>query len=232
MNQQEELNELQDIWKKKHLNKGYSRFIYDGIVDADIWNSQETPKICYFLKEAYSSDPDGYHMDKWLAENREPWKMWKKVAVWTKAIHCAFIGWQPFDSGVVSREAPALIHSIAAVNIKKSNGGSVSDYEDIWKYAREDKEEIYRELEIISPEIILCGYTLGCFKSIVGDEFVDMNTVDSMFGLWKDTLVIDYYHPACRYPNAVNYYALMAICQNAKKQGCCGKYEQRLAAQI
>ncbi len=35
--------------------------------------------------------------------------------------------------------------------------------------------------------------------------------------LWKDTLVLDYYHPAVHYPNRVNYYALMAICDVARK---------------
>ena len=36
-------------------------------------------------------------------------------------------------------------------------------------------------------------------------------------GLNQDTLVIDYYHPAVHYPNRVNYYALMAICDVARK---------------
>ncbi len=34
----------------------------------------------------------------------------------------------------------------------------------------------------------------------------------------QDTLVIDYYHPAVHYPNRVNYYALMAICDVARKK--------------
>lgn len=37
-------------------------------------------------------------------------------------------------------------------------------------------------------------------------------------GLNQDTLVIDYYHPAVHYPNRVNYYALMAICDVARKK--------------
>ena len=32
------------------------------------------------------------------------------------------------------------------------------------------------------------------------------------------TLVLDYYHPAVHYPNRVNYYALMAICDVARKK--------------
>ena len=30
--------------------------------------------------------------------------------------------------------------------------------------------------------------------------------------------VIDYYHPACHYPNRVNYYALLSICRLAKEE--------------
>lgn len=43
-------------------------------------------------------------------------------------------------------------------------------------------------------------------------------TSDTMYGFWKDTLIIDYYHPACHYPNRVNYYALMSICRMASKE--------------
>lgn len=44
------------------------------------------------------------------------------------------------------------------------------------------------------------------------------DTWDNMLALWKDTLVLDYYHPAVHYPNRVNYYALMAICDVARKK--------------
>ena len=53
---------------------------------------------------------------------------------------------------------------------------------------------------------------------MLGDDFHNENTWDTMLGLWKDTFVIDYYHPAVHYPNRVNYYALMLICDVTKRK--------------
>lgn len=109
------------------------------------------------------------------------------------------------------------IDRIAVVNVKKSNGENGSDYEDLKVYAEEDKAELKQELEIIRPEIIVCGNNLSLLKIVLGEELQNEYTWDTMFAWWNDTLVIDYYHPAVHYPNRVNYYALMSICDVARK---------------
>lgn len=221
---------MQDAWKEKHQKKGCTRFIYDGIVDEALWQCQTTPRVCYFLKEAYTGEAEGFSLTNWLAESREPWMMWKKVAVWTKAIHSALTEPQAFDSAQISAKAQQLIRSISVVNVKKSNGTPHSDGEEISLYAEEDRAELYKELILIDPEVILCGYTLDSFRKVVGEELSEYSIHDSRFGCWRGALVIDYFHPACRYPNAVNYYALMAICQTARTAGCCCKYMERTKA--
>lgn len=72
-------------------------------------------------------------------------------------------------------------------------------------------------MEIIQPDIIVCGNNLSLLKLVLGEELQNDDTWDNMLALWKDTLVLDYYHPAVHYPNRVNYYALMAICDVARK---------------
>ena len=91
------------------------------------------------------------------------------------------------------------------------------DYEDLKAYAEEDKAELKQELEIIRPDIIVCGNNLSLLKIVLGEELQNEYTWDTMFAWWNDTLVIDYYHPAVHYPNRVNYYALMSICDVAGK---------------
>ena len=66
--------------------------------------------------------------------------------------------------------------------------------------------------------IIVCGNNLSLLKLVLGEELQNDDTWDNMLALWKDTLVLDYYHPAVHYPNRVNYYALMAICDVARKK--------------
>lgn len=142
-----------------------------------------------------------------------------KVAIWTQAIYNAFNdNICEYDDEVLRSKEKEIIDRIAVVNVKKSNGGSESEYEDLKKYALEDRLEIKRELEIIQPDIIVCGNNLSLLKLVLGEELQNDDTWDNMLALWKDTLVLDYYHPAVHYPNRVNYYALMAICDVARKK--------------
>ena len=54
------------------------------------WEAQHTPRVCYFLKEAYTSNENGYNLVEDLHDCERPWTMWRKVAIWTQAIYNAF----------------------------------------------------------------------------------------------------------------------------------------------
>ena len=114
-----------------------------------------------------------------------------------------------------------LFNSIAVVNLKKGSGKPSSNYGEIEAYALADKEEIKKQLEIIAPDIIICGATFGALNHVYDGKIRPE-------GLWCDnwfyytdiisdnkTLVIDYYHPANYYPALVNYYAVTNIYQQA-----------------
>ncbi len=67
--------------------------------------------------------------------------------------------------------------------------------------------------------MIVYGFTFGYLREVLEDDQVFFDkTDDTMYGFWRDKLIIDYYHPACHYPNRVNYYALMSICRAAKDE--------------
>ena len=152
-----ELGLLFEEWEKRHLAKGYKRFIRDGIVNEDWWfQEQSVPKICFFLKEARTQE-DGYNLVKDLYE-REPWKLWQRVAIWTQAIQLAFTGERPYDVDKIQMKSHEAVRQTAVVNVKKSNGLAESDGEDLWQYVREDRDLLKKELELVNPDIILCVY--------------------------------------------------------------------------
>lgn len=215
MDKKSELALLMSEWKIKHQQKGYQRFINDGFVCAEKWEHQKAPRVCFFLKEAYTSNESGYNLTEELHNASNPWTMWKKVAIWTQAIHNAFNNESEYNDEILRANEKEVIDCIAVVNIKKSNGQHSSEYSDLKKYVEEDKAEIKKELEIIQPDIIVCGNNISLLKVVLGEELKDNNTWDNMIAMWNDTLVIDYYHPAVHYPNRVNYYALMSICNIA-----------------
>ena len=208
-----EMESLFQEWEAAHKQKGYERFIRDGIVSPKDWYGQPTPKICYLLKEAYSKDK-GYDLAKKL-KNDNPWQMWKKVAVWTEAIFQAFGDGKEYDQKRIQANIRQNINRIAVINVKKSNGQSKSNYKELKKCAIEDSSFLRRELDIINPDIIVCGYTSHCLRAILGDDWKNNKTDMTLFGEWNGKMVIDYYHPASKYPHRVNYYALMSICRLA-----------------
>lgn len=213
-----ELDNLFDEWEKRHRVMGHKRFIRDGIVNEDWWmQEQSVPKICFFLKEARTNQEEGYNLAKDLYAY-EPWKLWQRVAVWTQAIQLSFSGERPYDDGKIKMKSHEAVRQTAVVNVKKSNGLAESTEDDLWQYVKDDKDLLKRELELVNPDIIVCGYTFGMLCEVLGDEIEMDGTVDTMYAFWKDKLIIDYYHPACHYPNRVNYYALMSICRFATEE--------------
>lgn len=215
----EALDKLFEGWESKHLLQGHKRFIRDGIVDEEWWmNVRDVPKICFFLKEARTQQEEGYNLVNDLKEYA-PWRLWQRVGVWTQAIQNAYIGKKVYNDAEIKNHLHEAVKQIAVVNIKKSDGMAESDNDDLQRYALEDNVELKKELELINPDIIVCGYTFGMLKEILNQEEVDFcDTSDTMYGFWRDKLVIDYYHPACHYPNRINYYALISICHAASQE--------------
>ena len=214
----EELENLLTEWKEKHIKAGYKNFIKDGIVDEDWWsNEQIVPKICYFLKEGRTEESD-YNLVEDL-NRRGPWNTWKKVAIWTQAIQSVYTGEKAYNEKSIKENERNLTNQIAVVNVKKSNGLANSEDSDLQVYADQDKAELKKELEIISPDVIVCGSTFWLLERILGEELDIRHIYDTWYGFWNDTLIINYYHPACYYANRLNYYALMSICRLALKEG-------------
>ena len=136
-----ELDELFDYWETEHKKRGYKRFIRDGIVDETWWKeSQSVPKICYFLKEARTEEEHYVLTDD--LRNREPWRLWQRVAVWTQAIQLAFTGERAYNEEKIKLKSHEAIKQIAVVNVKKSEGLPNSTEDDLMKYVDHDKELI------------------------------------------------------------------------------------------
>ena len=151
MTKSEQISLLMDEWEQKHLKSNYKRFIRDGIVCEEKWDSQKTPRVCFFLKEAYASEEGGYDLAGTLHE-KGPWTMWKKVSIWTQAIHNAFnnTGYEYAENLFRSKEKE-VIDLISIINIKKSNGENGSKYKDLENYAKEEGYDLAGELHKSGP---------------------------------------------------------------------------------
>lgn len=220
---------LMDKWKNKSANNGCipidhknNAFISDGIVDPDTWFELDSGKrILFLLKEAYGEKND-WSLVEWLNRETPTHSIWKRVVEWTYAIHnttaasvCRFV---PEE---IKKHYNEYLRSIAVVNLRKSGGKSTSDMDVIMEYTMYDKCELKEEIEMIDPDIIICGYTI---QPLINIFDLDIKQQGKVCDNWyyftnkiggRERLIIDYYHPANQYPSLMNYYCIANIYQQA-----------------
>lgn len=237
------LDELFILWKSKpivetsYIEEGKvvnvvinhrNVFISDGAVCPEVWNDRTKGKhILFVLKEAYGEECD-WSLTDWLRKTGPSSNIWYRVAEWcygitnTTADEIARYSPDEISFKHSESEPNEWLSQIAVLNIKKSSGESSSQYGEISAYADYDKEEIRREIELLDPDIIVCGATANDVNHITGGS-IKCEPCDNWY-YWSDAiggkerLYIDYYHPANRYPTLLNYYGLVNIYQQALKE--------------
>lgn len=207
-----ELESLLDAWAQRSHHVG-RQFARDGIIDDTRWNSTR-PRVLFLLKEAYADESEGpawdlcHHIrDKLMGPKG---KMWNTVSQW------AYLIMQGSHSSIVSypeayQDRPgrsqALLSS-AVVNIKKSGGTSTSDIEDLKHFATLDADLIRKQVSIIDPDIVICGYTWPIAQEHV---WTDAHQIYDLVYESDACLFCDFWHPANKYPDQLHYYALASV---------------------
>lgn len=221
-----QINALMSEWAELHRQRGWSSFISDGLVNEKSYEAAPS-KICFFLKEAYSKDGnEEWSLTDWLSGGAMT-RMWSSVAEWTYGIiHTSTLD-IPSKPNLTVSEKSSLLQSIAVVNVKKSNGTAKSDYVDLLKYAQLDKEYLRREIEILNPDIIVCGNNSSLLRFLYGasiqpngkvgsDGLIDYHFMRQHgYALLGSKIILDYYHPANQYPAIMNYYTICSLYQQA-----------------
>lgn len=234
------MDKLFEEWQERHFKKGNDFFNQDGIVNYNVWEQQTTKRICFFLKEAHQRDYHIWSLTEWLCNENggagAVQKMWHTVAEFTYGLlNTTANSIPPYaDAKALSEsEKSALLQKIAIVNVKKSEGKSNSKWADLIDYAKNDADLIRRELDIIDPDIIVCGNNSSLLRIVYGAEVDSKNKVlhngridenlynfmDENGYVWlEDKLIIDFWHPANQFPKIMNFYTLCCIYQKALEE--------------
>lgn len=242
------LEKLFDKWAEKHAKKlstgepyginhepPYGKFVRDGIVNPDKWTKQE-PKICFLMPEAggyadVEKYPDGVDLAAMWNEKGSFTRLMFKFAVWIQAVYDAMFDPIPYVKKPILKQKDDLIRAVSIVNVKKSDGQLIPNYDLLQKFAHEDATEIRKEIELINPDIILCCNT---FKFVTGQRPEDeegkvrrkrdfvfykdelKNGAKDVYR-WEDKMILDFFHPAqFKYPlmkNTVQYYLVREFCR-------------------
>jgi hypothetical protein len=207
----EQLNSLFERWRQFY-GESTKAFAEDGIINEVAW-ANASPKVLFLLKETndYCGDLRKLIPKYWKGS-------WPNVGRWTYGIHKIAAGHFPsFIEASRPENYKSAGESSAIMNLKKLTGKDQSKMEEIRSFAQQDKDFIREEVDIIQPDIVVCGATFGIAKGIISG--LDCKPIDPDRKCFKlgETVWIDYCHPTARFRHDMMYYTLIAIYQNYLK---------------
>lgn len=200
-------------------------FNADGIVNPDVWfQLPQDKRILFVLKETNDSTHQSWPLTEKLHEKELcNATIWRRTAEWAKGIlSCGDEKNTDAYEWLTGDKAKEYVQKIAVLNLKKTPGGNSAVPEEIEAYAREDIDLIEQEIGIIDPAIIVFGGTFEIFRNAYTKVTLEKGehwpyycykTIAN-----KERLLIDYWHPAGRYPAVMTYYGIVGICQAALKE--------------
>ena len=191
-------------------------FVSDGPIDPNRWSEIE-PRVLFLAKEAHWEDrPDEtWDLPKLI---REEWKgprkkLWWTLGYWAYGIQRLTSGPIPSNpkDGQFWNEVTESVLASAIVNIKKSRGRSSSSDDDLRKYAQKDGDLLKQQVACLSPHIVVCCRTWDLVRNLWPNATQISERVHNIDGM----RVLDFWHPANRYPDVMNYYTVTVLLHRA-----------------
>ena len=187
------IKELEDIYN----NNGYGgEPIYDGPSN---WNSYEnsSPKIVFLAKESHGS----YHpANERIIDDR----FTKIIGIWASIINSGLQN--GVDKCDFSRETIQRFYSsVAIVEVKKiDTDSSRSSDTDLKKMTWLGRELLKQQMELLTPDIVVCLGTIEYFDIINNYSEEERNAKEKQIDVgenrrcWNSngTIIIDSYHPS------------------------------------
>lgn len=213
----EQENSLFEQWKEYVAD---AVFVKDGVVNEEQWNSAPI-KVLYLLKEVNGGDREWDERDYLEKYNIEPNYIKTHsptISVLTQWQYGIFKGnkrrWDDVEKEALLPEIQSkLLSQICLVNLKKTAGGSVVDWNKFDAYFSKEinRENLRKQLKLYSPDIVICGGTAWHLSQIKGwnDSVWKQTNKGIKYYIEENVVYIDFCHPNIRGPKNIFYYALV-----------------------
>lgn len=223
-----EHDSIMEEWRNKHESQGYSDFIYDGVINPELWfaPNNKGERILFILKEGINKEKPSYATSL-VEELRDPErrklnKTCKPLCLWYCGLNNTTKEKIPcFEDYAKQEDLLSFIEKCAVINVKKSNGVYPSVEKDLKGYISADYDLLKRQIACINPSMIVCGYTFHLLKDYNGRrKKIDYNIFPGDTSIKNDAIgcydvnglpVISYFHPSNRYPESLNFYGLVGM---------------------
>lgn len=215
---------------------------YDGIINEELF--EKSKKILFLLKETNGNDEDGnsqdgcgdwkyrdwleYQQHKNLEEpsygKRKFYRTFYNVGMWTDILNGNVQqSFQEYISsgGLAEEKLRFQLGKIALVNLKKTWGGSSTQWKALKSYLENDlvRDVLRTQVSYIDPEIVVCGsaevfdFAKQIFESDL-EKTIDTSMKKVRIFEYQGIKFIEFYHPACRKSREFLY----EFCQEIAKQ--------------
>jgi hypothetical protein len=190
------------------IQKTFDNATLDGIINIEKYI--ESPiKILWILKEI--NDTDGYNQREVFNDlveqvqntkslsnsNRKYWWPTMDPIIYISfQILNGFLKWEDVDYIQDNYKMVEVLQQISYINIKKAPGGAVSNSDELNDAYNLGKEIIHKQIELINPDVIIGGNTLGyLIEDYKLSEFKVAGKNNINYAIKDDRLFINSYHP-------------------------------------
>jgi hypothetical protein len=184
--------------------------VMDGITDYEQFG-KSGKKILWIMKETNQSG--GTHPDdlRDFHKNVKTYLKWRRT--YRPIIKSTYGIIHNLDYEAIPKEEDIswILNEIAFINIKKTGGGSTSNWKSIAEHYAKNKEVILEQVECIDPDIIInCSGIFQVFTDLTQANYAN----PGRFYVAKSNkwIVVNAYHPNQRSINQVQYYNLIKDC--------------------
>lgn len=199
MNYPTEFETLFAAWKQDACftkQTGNEYFAKDGIVCPEQW-AKEKVKLLFLLNETHGSSND---LLQYLYNTKGgEGATWHNVVRWANLL----LDGEPFSGDFYTDDALNVCRRIAVMNLKKTPGAGRIDKKTFVPFVQENREYIRREIELISPALIVCGGNWRFVKKYIFSDCNFRSEIQSgIKGYWQHCEVhpgmvaVNFYHPA------------------------------------
>jgi hypothetical protein len=244
-NYQQELDALFNKWEEVSKKDGLIGFCRDGLLNKGDFHSEKradmrtywgrkrgkedelwhnAPKRILFLLKDPNKNPED-DMRTWMGRQHRTiitGRFWKNIAMWLYGMNeiqqnGTYVPFDKANNPVVFSKAYDDL-PISIVNVKKESGGSTVRNETLIQYARKYGCYLKAEMEILNPNIVVCGGGRGTVLQIAQGIIypqLKFERINDLVYFNKDMniILISCCHPSCRMSYKELYEKLMKSLQ-------------------
>jgi len=204
----ERLNKLyQDYYGNK-----YSDIVCCGVVDEEAYNNAKL-KVVFILKEPNSDEGEWSipielnrnitnYFSRGIPLEEDFMKTWRQAGVWAYSI---INGFNKYDALSEDDFVAKGLRMIGMTNLKKTGGNSISIEREIKYHAAKDKPLWTREIEIMNPDLLICGGIRKTYENVTKNLALQNNILDTIKGRdyhysiyqvdSRQHIILDFWHP-------------------------------------